>query len=1218
MADNLDARARLSISVEGLKELVGEMDRAVQSGNAVDKVWDKLQKGLSGAKTEAKGAAAGLKQAGDEAKGATTKWDKLDEKVRGVAAAYKLAAREAAAAGKAAPDATAFASKNGVSGGDLAAHKAGRSADFFGATDPSKLHSALPSLRYALYDVATTAGIASTAITGVGVAATVAFASMESSFTNVERTLDNVSSGQVQELRKELVGLTREIPQSFANISEISTLGNQLGIQAGDIAKFTEVTAKFSAVTGLTAEASAQAFGSLGQLLHVSSDQYESLGSAIALVGRKSVATEAEIVAMTTRLAASATNAGFTAQQVIALSGAFASLRIAPERAQGVMEIYFNRLNTAINEGGPRLEAFAQIAGVTADQVQTLVQTDPVGFFEKLSKGLGSMNQQAQTGALEQLGLDGIRAGEVFGRISANVDVFDKALQDANQGWAEATELGSQYAKVLDDLASRWQIFLNALQEAGAAVGDALAPVIGAALAVLTDLLQKFSDFAATPFGAWAVRAVALVGGIAAALTGLVAALALTSASFLAIRFALTEFATMAGVANAGAMTLSGTMSALAGTTTVASGAMRLFRGALMATGIGAILLLLVSLAADFNGTMLTMIDVMEWLHGATGGLFLPLENLSGILFGLASVFGVSADQLQAFADAMSNVDIGQVLANQSAEFGNFLADIGNFFVGLGTAIYDFFNGMAQTLSGGAAGLGQIVKNMLGPAFGPIMSFLNDVANAINSVLSRFSQGFSIGTGAIDMGGLFDGMRAQFGGAGKAVSGFNNLAVQSVRKVQSARLATDGFSKSLGGIGGGPGGKGGSAGGAAKAVRTLVDYANDLSGVFKRAFDIRFGNQQGLDSITSGWRKIAEESADAREEMAKYRATLAELSADRKIKEYWLSVAKNYGDTLRAAKLRAELAELDNDQAKAQKDLSKAQDKTNKTLTGNSDAAIENRDTILGMVGSYQDLLKTYAANGMSQEDLKRKAAQLKAEFIAQATQAGFSRVEITRYAAAFDDMAVAVQRVPRNITVAANVNPALQALAEFEAKAKTAGRNAANSIRSGGGGGYGIPTIRPTVVPRVDMNAAEKAGLAAGRAIRSKIIAGISVIKIGNKTLTAPGADLYGHSAGGYTGNGGVNEPAHFVHGKEYVMSAPAVRTLGVNGMNYMHNMLKSGRIPTMGGGSGAGGMVELSPYDRQLLIDIKNSAGLTIGAQTIQATTNGYNANMAQRRSA
>src|SRR5690606_16453114 len=170
-----------------------------------------------------------------------------------------------------------------------------------------------------------------------------------------------------------------------------ATLGNQLGISAGDIAQFTETVSKFSTVTGLTAEASAQAFGSLGQLLSVQASEYENLGSSIALVGRRSVATEQEIVSMTTRLAASASNAGFTAQQVVALSGAFASLRIAPERAQGVMEIYFKKLNTAISEGGAQLHSFAKVAGVSAGEVENLVRTNPVAFFERLATGLGQM-----------------------------------------------------------------------------------------------------------------------------------------------------------------------------------------------------------------------------------------------------------------------------------------------------------------------------------------------------------------------------------------------------------------------------------------------------------------------------------------------------------------------------------------------------------------------------------------------------------------------------------------------------------------------------------------------------------------------------------------------------------------------------------------------------------------------------------------------------------
>lgn len=1319
MSDNLDARARLSIEIEGLEKALSLLDKAVQAGGETDKAWKAVATSLEGIKTQTKGAGDAADAAGEKADKAAGKWKKLTDAMAKADKANTKAARkdatdttvpkdiakkpvaeltrdeleavervsiarranyerdalkrldgirkaeaaEVAAQSKAeaailasldriqakrisvanrearaymngmdagiAPDRSRSLSVAAPRTGAQRSLKAASVADWdrqFAAAEAAvgkaalrqqeEMLNSLPRLRYALYDVATTAGIASTAITGVGAASVAAFASMESSFTNVERTLDGVTASGVTQLRDELVGLTREIPLAFADISQIATLGNQLGIASSDIAQFTETTAKFSAVTGLTAEASAQAFGSLGELLNVSAAEYENLGSSIALVGRRSVATESEIVAMTQRLAASATNAGFTAQEVVALSGALASLRVAPERAQGVMEVYFNRLNTAINEGGERLQAFAAIAGESADGVRQLAQNDPVGLFRRLANGLGSMNQQAQTGALEALGLQGIRAGEVFGRVSANVEVFDKALGDANQGWIEGSELASQYALVVDDLASRWQIFLNAVQEAGAAVGAILAPFIEEALRVTTDLLQKFTEFAQTPFGGWVVGAGAAVAALTAIVAGLISAAALASASFLAIRTAIGALRVDMASATGAAAGLSTSMGILGTSTGFAARAMSILRGAIAATGIGALLMLAISLFTDFNGTMTTTINVVEWLYDNLLKVVLPFQNIFGVIIGLANAFGLFTTDIENFANYFIGA-MGQVAAGGDAltsGFEEIFANIGNFFSQIG----GFFQELGNGIVAGASGIAQAAWVAIGPVGQAIIKWLGEVGSAVDSFFARFRTGFSAGMKMFDasVGNAFDGLRSAFAGSGAASS--TNIVAGALR---NATKATGGFNKELVKLGGGPGGGGGggNAGGAAKAVRTLVDYANDLSGVFKRSFDLRFGNQRGLDSITSGWRSIAEASASAREEIAKYQATLAELSADRQIKQYWLMVAENYGDTLRAAKLRAELAELDNEQSAAQRDLSKAQEKTNKTLTGNSSAAIENRETVLDMLGSYQDLLKTYAENGMSQQDLQRKAAQLKQEFINQALQAGFSRNEINRYAAAFDDMGIAINRVPRNITVAANVNPALQALAEFEAKAKTAARNAANSIRTGGGGGYGMPTITPTVKPVVDLDAARKAGLAAGRAIREQVINGISVIKIGNRSITAPGADLYGRKEGGYTGNAGESTVTGFHHGREFVMSAPAVRTLGVNGMNYLHNALKSGRVPSIGGGGG-GGMVELSPVDRSLLMEIAaaaRSAGFP-GASVLQAVVNGGNANFAQRRSA
>lgn len=50
----------------------------------------------------------------------------------------------------------------------------------------------------------------------------------------------------------------------------------------------------------------------------------------------------------------------------------------------------------------------------------------------------------------------------------------------------------------------------------------------------------------------------------------------------------------------------------------------------------------------------------------------------------------------------------------------------------------------------------------------------------------------------------------------------------------------------------------------------------------------------------------------------------------------------------------------------------------------------------------------------------------------------------------------------------------------------------------------------------------------------------------------------IFGFDTGGYTGDGGTNEPAGIVHGGEYVFSRKAVQNAGVANLEAMHNRLK------------------------------------------------------------
>lgn len=979
----------------------------------------------------------------------------------------------------------------------------------------AQLEAALPRLRYALYDVATTSGLVTTAIAGIGIAATTTFASFESAFTNVERTLDPAYQG-VEGIRESLLQMTREMPLSFQQLSQIATLGNQLGVSASDLAEFTDIVAKFSTVSGMTAEASAQAFGRLSNILGIPISQTSNLASAIELVSVNFAATEPEIVALTERLGATATRAGFTADQVVGLAGALGSLKVAPERAQGVFETYFNSLNDAIAGGGEKLSAFASIVGMTESELSAAVASGG-GFevFQKFIAGLQGADTVQLTTALDALGLSGLRANEVISRISQGMPLLQKSFAAAAQGAQQNSELNRQYAFFLDDLATKWQIFINALAEFGAAVGEQIAPAAAQLLEAITSIMQGLADFAGTDTGAWLLRLLATFGALAVVVGGLTTATALAGASMAAFRTVLTQ---IKGLGLAGMFsTLVGGLGATGTAGTVAATGVSRLRAALLllskATVILGVLQVAAQLLFDFGGSM-------QWVASVASGVWGVIKSVQDAIVGFVRTLANALPILGGIADAM-------------AGFASWFQDAGD-------ANFKGFNDWANSLPSASSGV----------------------------------EDFGSAADAINWDAYADGASNWSGGLGDV---------------------------------------GDSAGGAAREIRTLVDYASDLQGVFQRAFDIRFGGEQAFDQITSGWLQIADAADAARQAVEEHQRKLAELAADQQIKQYWLMVAENYGDELRAAKLRSELADISAEMADEQKGLAKEQGKATKTLVGNSEAAIANRSEILGLVGDYQSYLQALAASGVSQAELQARSTQLRAEFVNQAVSMGYSRTEIEKYATAFDDMNAIIDQVPRNITLSVNANPAIQALSEYEA--------ALNRARANAGQGISLGAIsNPTNGKEVRRAALEAQIAALDAQMKMYLALGLvpTAVAIASQIgVISTNLRTGNYWTGGYVGDGGKYEPKGVVHGGEFVFSKAATQAIGVNNLNRMHEMAKSGKSPAPVGLGAATGMVELSPYDRSLLVTIADNIGVTIGSPTLQAVTNGANANSAQRRS-
>lgn len=641
--------------------------------------------------------------------------------------------------------------------------------------------SSIISLRYANYDLARSLLTVSAGIAAAGVGVAAAFASQESAFTGVERTMARGTiPAQVREIEAALKDLSTQVPLTFQELSNIATIGNQMGIAAEDLISFTGTVSRFAAITGLSIDSVTKAFGGFMAQTGMSPALLENLGSAIAQVGIDSNATEEQILSLMREITAGATSAGFAADQIVGLSGTLASLQIAPERARGSLTTYFETLNKAVAGGGEDLENFARIVGVTGTELDRMVRAGEGnqvlrGFLD----GLKDLDNVDTTSALDNLGLAQLRVSDTFRRLSGSLAIYDRDQQNANVSFREATELQRQYGFILDDLSTKWQMFLNAATNAAAALGASVAPAIGTLLTTVTDLLVGFEAFASSDFGQGFLRIAGTILLLVSAYAALRGIIALATGSLQAFQF-LSMALGGAGI-RAGIAGLATAFGAVRNNASAAAGAVQVFTGASasgsraaagLATGLkvlgkATVVLALLQGAAElifnFGGAMAWLqqpvnaaIDVFvtfgQIIVGVVGSILEAISLIPGA--------GVLKDWSSALYTAVGEMD--NFKGSAKKEFGNWVRDLN-----AGTGATEDFGGALSDVPWkeftGDTGTGAGAMDDFGDAAGGAaqeVRTLVDYANDLQSVFSRsFEIRFSGGATLDDITSSFIAMR---------------------------------------------------------------------------------------------------------------------------------------------------------------------------------------------------------------------------------------------------------------------------------------------------------------------------------------------------------------------------------------------------------------------------------------------------------------------------
>lgn len=312
----------------------------------------------------------------------------------------------------------------------------------------------------------------------------------ESAFTGVEKTVDGTEQ-QMEELKQGIRDMAKEIPSSTTEISAVAEAAGQLGIKTEDILSFTRVMIDLGNSTNLSAEEAASALAKFANITNMSAQDYSKLGATIVDLGNNFATTEADIVEMATRLAATGELAGLSQAQILALATAMSSVGIEAEAGGSAMSKLLKQIQVAVETGSDDLKDFAKVAGMSSSEFKKAFEQDAVKALSAFISGLNDTERNGKSAIviLEEMGLTEVRLSNTVLSLANASNVMTDAIDTASTAWEDNTALTNEANKRYGTLESKIKICINKLKDFAITIGNKLMPSI-------EKVVDKIGDFA--------------------------------------------------------------------------------------------------------------------------------------------------------------------------------------------------------------------------------------------------------------------------------------------------------------------------------------------------------------------------------------------------------------------------------------------------------------------------------------------------------------------------------------------------------------------------------------------------------------------------------------------------------------------------------------------------------------------------------------------------
>ena len=326
---------------------------------------------------------------------------------------------------------------------------------------------------------------------------------IDAAYRDMRKTVDGTEE-DFEELRQAAIDFSSTHVTSADQILSIQAIGGELGVATEDLKTFAEVVSNLDVATDLSAEEAATSLGQLDNILKdLDGDTMPNFADALVRLGNNGASTESAIADVASRIGAMGSIVGMTTPEILAWASTIASTGQGSEAAGTAISRTMSDIETAVANGGDALDAFAEIAGMSAEDFAAAWESTPSAAMQDFIEGLVRVEDDGGSAitTLDNLGITAVRQVQSIQGLMQMIEGLDDNLamsEDAWNGvsdeWGEAADAAREADRKAEGFSGSLSRLQNMAQNVGAELGDSLTPAIDMVTDFLGYLYDSFVD----------------------------------------------------------------------------------------------------------------------------------------------------------------------------------------------------------------------------------------------------------------------------------------------------------------------------------------------------------------------------------------------------------------------------------------------------------------------------------------------------------------------------------------------------------------------------------------------------------------------------------------------------------------------------------------------------------------------------------------------------